>query len=555
MMAENNLMEKRTRSPIIGILTHKEREEGGKIIIAGLCVVTMQGSRELLDTYRIRIDIPVKENAAEIKFGSRYGRKLPRGGSINQYEISIDREEAKSFDIQNKLIVRYDGLEGRILYSAYDLKKGHNRNSKVFVKDGIAMYFRQSKYNSLTFTVRDANRYDYPEEQERIRRAYRKSLTAKKKRVAHGREGLDRSGEPILMYEKNCSRYEESASVLYEKLIDAGYDNVYYVVNEDNPEIKDLPEKYRRNLVWKDSDRHLELIFESDTYIATESTEHALQLRIANKLVMDKIKSRDLRYVFLQHGVMYMVSLNSEMRTGFRNAGMRLQRTVVSSELEAEHFIELAGMKREDLYITGLAKFDNSYRHEGADRIVIMLTWRRWESNQARDDLRDTGYYRMTERIFNAVPAELRDKVIILPHPLMADRFAEVSSDMGGHIVTGQSYDRILRDTDLLITDYSSIAYDAFYRGANVIFCWDEKDECMAHYGEGTYLMLNEDNVFGDVCMSSGEIAEAVRRNYRQPQSERNTARYSKIVEFRDGKNSERIIEHLIKDGLLERRH
>ena len=67
--------------------------------------------------------------------------------------------------------------------------------------------------------------------------------------------------------------------------------------------------------------------------------------------------------------------------------------------------------------------------------------------------------------------------------------------------------------------------------------------------------MLNEDNVFGDVCMSSEEITEAVRRNYRQPQSERNTARYSKIVEFRDGKNSERIIEHLIKDGLLERRH
>ena len=79
---------------------------------------------------------------------------------------------------------------------------------------------------------------------------------------------------------------------LYEKLIDAGYENVYYIVNEDNPEIRELPEKYRRNLVWKDSDRHLELIFESDTYIATESTEHALQLRIASKLVMDKIKSR-----------------------------------------------------------------------------------------------------------------------------------------------------------------------------------------------------------------------------------------------------------------------
>ena len=539
------------RSPLIGILSFRTREAQGKIVLEASCVLKMQGSSKPMDTGLIRIDVPVMQSAAEIKFREKYGKKLPKGFRLNRFVLTVDRGIAKDLDIQNKLIVTYDDkYEGRILYSMYDLKKGRNKNSEVYVHDGIAMYFRQSRYNSLTLTVRDANIYDTPEGQARIKKAYKAAMAKRTRRLGTGRAGLDRSNDPILMYEKNCARFEESASVLYKKLIDTGHDNVFFVVNEDNPQIKDLPEKYRRNLVWKDSDRHLELLFESDTYISTESTEHALQLRVASKLVMDKIKSRDLRYVFLQHGVMYMVSLNSDMRTGFRNVDHDFQRTVVSSELEAKHFIDLADMKREDLYITGLAKFDECFRNEGADRIVIMLTWRRWETNQARDDLENTKYYRMIKRIFDAVPDELKDKTVILPHPLMADRF-KASGDLGGHVFLNGSYDSVLQETSLLITDYSSIAYDAFYRGANIIFCWEEKDECMEHYGEGTYLMLNESNVFGDICMDSSEIGAAIERNYLKSQTEKNKTAYSRIVEFRDGRNSERIIDCLKADKII----
>ena len=539
------------RSPLIGILSFRTREAQGKIVLEASCVLKMQGSSKPMDTDLIRIDVPVMQNAAEIKFKEKYGKKLPKGFRLNRFVLTVDRGIANELDIQNKLIVTYDDqYEGRMLYSMYDLKKGHNRNSEVYVHDGIAMYFRQSRYNSLTLTVRDTNIYDTPEGQARIKKAYKAAMAKKTRRLGTGRAGLDRSDDPILMYEKNCARFEESASVLYKKLIDTGHDNVFFVVNEDNPQIKDLPEKYRRNLVWKDSDRHLELLFESDTYISTESTEHALQLRVASKLVMDKIKSRDLRYVFLQHGVMYMVSLNSDMRTGFRNIDHDFQRTVVSSELEAKHFIDLADMKREDLYITGLAKFDECFRNEGADKIVIMLTWRRWETNQARDDLENTKYYRMIKRIYDAVPDELKAKTVILPHPLMADRF-KASGDLGGHVFLNGSYDSVLQETSLLITDYSSIAYDAFYRGANIIFCWEEKDECMEHYGEGTYLMLNEGNAFGDICMDSSEIRAAIERNYLKPQTEKNKTAYSRIVEFRDGRNSERIIDCLKADRII----
>ena len=51
-------------------------------------------------------------------------------------------------------------------------------------------------------------------------------------------------------------------------------------------------------------------------------------------------------------------------------------------------------------------------------------------------------------------------------------------------------YDDILKHTKLLITDYSSIAYDAFYRGCNVIFYWEELQECLEAYGPSTKLMI-----------------------------------------------------------------
>lgn len=527
-------------APLIGVINMRTQETEQQIVATGTCVVKLIGKREYIDTDQIRLDITVKENAAKLTFGSRYGKKLPGGYSLNTFRIEIDKVEATDFDIQNKLVPVYkDEYRGRFLYSVFDLKKGHNRNREIFVNDGVAMYFRQTPFNTMGFTVRDSNIYDSPEGQKRLKQARKNAKQLKDKDI-------------ILMYEKDCSRYEESASVLYEKLIDLGYDNVYFIVDTSIPAVAALDEKYKKNLIEKDSDKHLEYFFACEKFISSETIDHALQLRIASKDVHDKINGKGLSYVFLQHGVMYMVSLSSKLRSGFRKKeGYKLQRTVVSSEAEANHFIELAGMSREDLYVTGLAKFDTSYRNDNAEKIIIMPTWRRWETNQAKHDIKHTGYYKMIERMYNSVPDALKDKVVILPHPLMIERFKDEKDGVGGHLLIADSYDKVLRDCDMLITDYSSIAYDAYYRGANVAFWWDEKDECMQYYGEEAYLMLNEGNTFGPVCMNESDLTDAINELYGKPQRSDDLEKYRKIVEFHDGRNSERIIEHLRKDGVI----
>ena len=544
------------RRPLIGLLTRNIREENGKLILSGLCVVKYSKSREIIDTNRIRIDVPVRENAAWISFGSRLGIPGPKGYRFNTCRIEFDIDGLNDLDLQNKLLVVYTDAKGeeqtgRVLFSATDMRRGKNKNSEIFIHDGFSVYFRQNIYNTTFLTVRDTNMYDYPEGQERIKRAHDKALKNK-------------GSDIVLLYEKKCQKYEESASVLYEKLIDMGYDNVFFVVDKSIPAVKELPDKYRKNLIDKDSDRHLEAFFECTRFISTETIEHALQLRVANKYAQDKLNkdTGDMMYVFLQHGPTYMISLNKDLRNGFRKkTDYKLHKTVVSSRLEADHFIELGGMTEEDLYITGMAKFDRAFRNEGADRIVIMPTWRRWELNQAKIDISGTNYYKMMKLMYESVPVELKDKVVILPHPLMAERFEDISkggaagdAEMCSRILVTGNYDNVMRDCEVLITDYSSISYDAYYRGAKVVFYWAEKDECMTHYGEGTKLMLNLDNVFGPVAMNGEEITAAVRDTYGKEQSQFYLDRYRKIIEFHDNRNTERIIEHLIEDGVIERK-
>jgi CDP-glycerol glycerophosphotransferase (TagB/SpsB family) len=245
-----------------------------------------------------------------------------------------------------------------------------------------------------------------------------------------------------------------------------------------------------------------------------------------------------------------MVSLDSSTRGFFRKGSMPVDaKIVVSSKLEAKHFVDLGGFDYEDLYITGLPFYDRTIKNSTADKITIMPTWRPWDYNVLISNYEKSSYYKMVFDIFKNISPELRNKIILLPHPMVIDIFK--TTPLGEYIPEIKSYDMIMEDTALLITDYSSIAYSAFYRGANVIFVWKEKEKCMHEYGG--HLMLNENNVFGDVLYSYKDLNKAVKQNYLTSQNKEYLKKYKKIVEFHDNKNTERLIEKLEKTEFIRR--
>lgn len=530
---------KKKKLPLLINIFKSISKKNEKIIIKAFCLTKIIGRKEQ-DLSKFKIIINDKEY--NINFLLKKGIKIIKNFRINFYKFEIPIKEASVMDIQNKIQVKYEDMRlGRIIYSAWDLTKGKNKHSKILVDENRTFFLRQTVKNTMYLTVRETNKYDFPKYRTKLKIGYIISKLLLKKDL-------------VLLFEKESSRYEESASVVYEKLIDKGYKNVYYIIDEENVKLKDIQEKYKKNIIYKDSLKHIAYFFKCKKFVGTESLGHAMQLRIASRLVVNKLNKKDLMYVFLQHGVMYMVSLSSDLRTGFKKMPIKLHKIVTSSKLEAEHFVELGGFEKEDLYICGLPKFDTAIRHNDADKIVIMPTWRRWEANQASIDYENTKYYKMIQRIVKAIPKKLQGKVIILPHPLMLKEIKN-NKEYSKYVPEGEFvYDEILKTCKLLITDYSSIAYDAYYRGSNVIFYWEEKDECMKEYGENAKLMLNEKNVFADVCYNAKELTKIVDKNYNEKQSKENIKKFKKIVEFDDNKNTERLINMLIEDGVLKRK-
>ena len=462
---------------------------------------------------------------------------------LNIYKVSFDIEFLKTCPIQNgirfTMISNGEELTFPVAYNIIHLNRNRGCTSRIYSIDNsqdLVCYFRQGRSNSLSITVRKKNITDKFSKRISIFFACVISKVMPK-------------SKNVLFYEKESNKYEESAAFVYERLIEQGYNNAYFVINKNSTHTQFIKEKYLKNIIWAHTFKHYLEFFRCEKFIGTESLMHIMELRIANKHVTRKLIAKKYRYVFLQHGVMYMVSLDSNNRGFFRkgNEMPNDAKIVVSSKLEADHFVELGGFEYDDLYITGLPFYDRTIKKDNADKITIMPTWRPWDLNTLTSDYKSSSYYNMILNIYENIPENLKSKVILLPHPLVIDVFK--NTPLGKYIPKIKSYDLILEDTALLITDYSSIAYSAFYRGSNVIFVWSELKECMEHYGG--HLMLNESNVFGDYIYDYSKLKDIIQTNYLTSQKKEYIENYSKIVEFKDNKNTERLVQKLIQDKFI----
>ena len=522
-----------------GVLWKRVKRKNDRLVLEGICGVKLPKGTGRPDLSKFQICIRRgDDDPGKTKFHWVKGLPFLKGYRLRRFSWEIPLTDAVDMDIQNKLDLYYGDLWlGDFNYDILSRRVGDYRNTRPVRWMGQALYFRQTIHNKIWFVVRPENIYDRPWHRFRVFCAWALSKVLG-------------DADYVLMFEKESSRYEESASVLYEELVDSGYTNVRYILNKDNLQIPRMKPQYRRYLVAKDSFKHLLCFFRAKKFVGTENIDHAMQLRAANRHLMTKMQSTDLTQVFLQHGVMYMVSLDAENRVFFQNHDLNMYRAVVSSEAEAMHFVLLGGFSRQDMYVTGLAKFDRSIRRDNAELIMIMPTWRRWEVNLAQKDFESTGYYQMLQRIVNGIPEHLRDRIVVKPHPLMEKMMQSHETELTKYLRPELSHNDTLERTRLLITDYSSIAYDAFYRGSNVVFYWEDKEECMRNYGNA-HLMINEHNIFGDICYSEDQLTRAVEKNYDQEQQPLYRRRYERIVAFHDNRNTQRIIEKLKEDGII----
>ncbi len=257
--------------------------------------------------------------------------------------------------------------------------------------------------------------------------------------------------------------------------------------------------------------------------------------------------------IFLQHGVI----MNDNKFLYYKETKFR--KFVCGAKDEYDYIDKTFGYPQNTLIFTGLPRFDNL--HDGTPNkkhILLIPTWRNWlgrETNRLhqKEEFSGTKYFKAFESLLNddKLNSYLKEKDITLyfyPHFNMQKFISEFSIN-GEHIklvdINNCDIQELLKDTSLMITDYSSIHMDfAYMKKPIVYYQFDYSDFREKQYGEGYFSY----NTFGEVFDTKDDVVNKIiyyiDNNYKVEENFKSNM--DKFFILHDEKNCERVYKELV---------
>ena len=251
--------------------------------------------------------------------------------------------------------------------------------------------------------------------------------------------------------------------------------------------------------------------------------------------------------VFLQHGVTRCsIPFYWFERTGF-------DLVLATSERECRFLTEEFGYPESRLALTGFPRHDDLIRNV-SDRgyILVLPTWRNYLRNMSKEEFKaDDFFVRLQSLLQNpALAAFLKSnnlKLCFKLHYMIRDKLPLFAlPDEGVAYDAPYSIRELLRDCSMLITDESSVAFDAALAGKPVVYYRFEEGQ----YDLSTsYFQLERDG-FGPVIGDEQELVDYVcgiwdgKRLVREPEY---TQRADEFFAFKDADNCQRTYDAILK--------
>lgn len=263
--------------------------------------------------------------------------------------------------------------------------------------------------------------------------------------------------------------------------------------------------------------------------------------------------------VFLQHGVI------KDLMPEFFREHAKLDLFLCGAERECQFVREQFHYSPEAVQCTGLARFDRWCSGSPKRQLLIMPTWRMW-LRHAPGDPQELLWKSDFRKAWNALLNSPRLEALLCrydmtacfyPHPQMQP-YGNLFQTTQAHVRIADSsqedIQKLLRDSMLLITDFSSVFFDfAYMRKSILYYQFDEEAYRAGHYAAG-YFDYRLDG-FGAVVTEEDTLLDALEAALRKdckviaPYLQRMEAFFPN----KDTENCERIYravkEHTCTDG------
>lgn len=324
---------------------------------------------------------------------------------------------------------------------------------------------------------------------------------------------------------------------------------VYYIIEEDSNELKNvLP---FGNVIYYKSPEHFKIMLQAD-YICT--THHPELIFPTNSVVYTK-KIKATR-VFLQHGVLGTKNLSNINGNQLKDFNVDL--FITSSEREKQIVVRDLKFDSSQVAVTGLARFDNLFNPKVTtkNQILIIPTWRDWLIN--REQIRYSEYLERINQLLNSpnIKSIVDDgnEVIFCLHPNMQpfiDLF-NVPSYLTSVKQGDVDVQKLIQESKLMITDYSSVAFDFSFLNKPVIYYQFDKDRFLGK--QPSHLDI-ENELPGMIVNNQQDLEKQIKKmimnNYQIDKKVEKKA--NQFIKYHDQYNSQRIFEAVQKSKTTNR--
>ncbi|EAL3899181.1 glycosyltransferase [Campylobacter lari] len=279
----------------------------------------------------------------------------------------------------------------------------------------------------------------------------------------------------------------------------------------------------------------------------------------ADEYLMKYITSRQ-QFIFLQHGV-----TQNDVSKWLNNRKINL--FFVSTQMEFNSIIKnytLYKFGQKEVVLTGFARHDKLLQNKNINtkQILIMPTWRQYLNGlmignsgvrELKENFKQSEYFRKWNSLLNSVSlkklCELYSYTIVFnPHPNIMPYLKEFN--IPSHIKIAnqdESLQVLFCNSSLMITDYSSVAFEMAYLEKPVIYYQFDKEEFFtSHTLQKGYFDYKKDG-FGPVVKNQENLLkelENLLRNDCKPFGVYKDNIDSTFT-FRDGRCCERIYKTL----------
>ena len=336
--------------------------------------------------------------------------------------------------------------------------------------------------------------------------------------------------------------------------------NVYFVLTKDSSDFERLS---KIGKVIDPNSFKYKLLFHSADYVLSSHAENY----IINPLGKSGIFIQDLydfKFIFLQHGVIY-----NDLSSWLNVNSKKIDMFVTSCTDEYNSFFKYKYQFGKDVVkLTGLPRYDglqrNKKKYKTVNKIMLSLTWRNTLSTKydKKNGLRvynpkfkESNYYDFLNSVMNdkklqKVLKEYGYIIRFIPHPNVMCQLEDFEKNDFVEIEEGTvDYQKEFCQNKLLITDYSSIAFDFAYLNKPIIYFQDDEEEFYAGqiYDKG-YFDFDKMG-FGPICREYNafinKLIEMIKNDCKM--ENKYQKRVEKFFAFHDSNNFERVYKEIKK--------